>query len=123
LNGNINVKDVTYNAVNNRHKKHLRDVHESIINSTKLEDFEPLNIPDPPRPLRPILPDSANINDLGSFFDMFVKIEDLELIMRNTNKYAEAYASRYQISNARGWIETTVNEIRVYFTILIHMGL
>jgi hypothetical protein len=102
LNGNIDIKDIIYNAINNRYKKHLQDVHESIINSTKLEDFKPLNMPNPPRPLRPILPDSTNINNLGSFFDMFVKIEDLELIVRNINKYTKAYISRYQISNIKG---------------------
>jgi hypothetical protein len=59
-------------------------------------------MPDPPYPLRSILPNSANIQDLGSFFNMFMKIEDLELIIRNINKYAEAYAKRYRISNARG---------------------
>ena len=52
-------------------------------------------MPDPPRLLRSVLPDSANINDLGTFFDMFMKIEDLELIVANINKYTEAYTGRY----------------------------
>jgi hypothetical protein len=123
LNGNIDVDDATYGAANNRHKKHLREAHESIINSAKLEDFEPLSMPDPPRPLRAILPDYTDVKDPGTFFDMFVKFEDFELIVANTNKYTEEYASRYQVSNERRWKPTDCNEIKVYLTILIFLGL
>jgi hypothetical protein len=52
-------------------------------------------MPDPPHPLRAILPEYADVTNPRSFFDMFVKIEDLELIMANINKYAKAYPRRY----------------------------
>ena len=61
----------------------------------KLEDFKPLEMPDPPRLLRSILPDSTNVNNPGTFFNIFVKIEDLKLIIANINKYIEVYTSWY----------------------------
>jgi hypothetical protein len=98
-------------------------MHESIINSAKLEDFQPLNMPDPPRPLRAILPEYADVTNPRSFFNMFVKIEDLELIVANINKYAKAYPGRYQVMGINEWKETNINEIKVYLAILIYIGL
>lgn len=95
LNGNINADTATYGAVNNRHKKHLRRAHESIIDSAKLEEFTPLIMPNSPRPLRSHLPDSANIKDPPSFFDLFLKDDDFNEIVTNTNKYAEDYTGKY----------------------------
>jgi hypothetical protein len=86
---------MTYSTINNYYRKHLYTAYKTIIKSAKLEDFKPLEMPDPPRLLYSVLPDSADVNNLGTFFNIFVKIEDLELIIANINKYMEAYTSRY----------------------------
>jgi hypothetical protein len=64
-----------------------------IIKSVKLKDFKPLEMLNLPRLLCSILLDFTNINDLGTFFNIFMKIEDLKLIITNINKYIEAYTS------------------------------
>jgi hypothetical protein len=123
LNGNVNAEAATYGAANNRHKKHLREAHERIIDSAILEQFTPLDMPDPPRPLRACLPDSAKVNDPASFFDLFLKDDDFEMIATNTNKYAEAYPTLYPGNSARLFKPTCRAEIKVYFALLIFMGI
>jgi hypothetical protein len=59
----------------------------------KLEDFEPLSILNPPCPLHALLLDYTNVKDPRTFFDIFVKFKDFELIIANTNKYIEGYSS------------------------------
>ena len=73
----------------------MRETHERIINSAKLNEYEPLDMPDPPRPMRSHLPDSAKVEDPRSFFDMFLKDKDFNIITTNTNKYTEQYSTRY----------------------------
>jgi hypothetical protein len=53
------------------------------------QQYEPLEMPDPPRLRCTYLPDFANIKDLTSFFEMFVKDKDFDVIVANTNKYIE----------------------------------
>ena len=84
-----------YSAVNNWYKKHLHSAHERIIKSAKLEDFLPIDMPNPPCLLCSHLPDSADIKDPIIFFEIFLKDDDFEMIVMNTNKYAESYAGRY----------------------------
>jgi hypothetical protein len=50
-------------------------------------------MPNLPCLLYSILLDFTNINDLETFFNIFMKIKDLELIIANINKYIEAYTS------------------------------
>ena len=50
-------------------------------------------MPDLPCLLYSILLDFININNLETFFNIFMKIKDLELIIANINKYIEAYTS------------------------------
>jgi hypothetical protein len=64
----------------------------------KLKDFKPLEMLNLPRLLRSILLDFINVNNLRTFFNIFMKIEDLKLIITNINKYIEAYTSRYQVN-------------------------
>jgi len=123
LNGNVDSEAATYGAANNRHKKHLREAHEKIIDSAVLEQFTPLDMPDPPRPLRAFLPDSAKVNNPGSFFDLFLKDDDFEMIATNTNKYAEAYPMLYPRNSARPFKPTCRAEIKIYFAILIFLGI
>jgi hypothetical protein len=61
----------------------------------KLEDFKPLSILNLSRPLHVILLDYINVKDPGTFFDIFVKFEDFDLIVVNTNKYIEEYFNQY----------------------------
>jgi hypothetical protein len=68
LNGNIDIDMATYGATNNRHMKAMRVAHKRIIDSAKLDEYKPLEMPDPPRPIRTHLPDFANIKDLASFY-------------------------------------------------------
>jgi Transposase IS4 len=123
LNGDIDIDAATYGAVNNRHKKHLCSAHERIIDSAKLEEFSPINMPNPPRPMRSHLSNSADVKDPASFFDMFLKDDDFDMIAMNTNKYAESYAGRYQKAGQKVFKPTTRDEIKVYFAILIYLGI
>lgn len=89
MNSNIDIDNTSYGSVNNRYKKHMCEAHERIINSAKLDEYEQLDMPNPPRLIRTHLPDSANINNPRSFFDLFVKGDDFDDIVMNTNKYTE----------------------------------
>jgi hypothetical protein len=48
-------------------------------------------MPNPTCPLHAILPDSINVKDPRSFFNIFLRFEDLELIVASTNKYVKVY--------------------------------
>lgn len=85
----------TYRAANNRHIKAMRAAYKRIINSAKLDEYELLEMPDPPRLMRTYLPDFANIKDPASFFKILVKDKDFDMIVANTNKYAKQYLVRY----------------------------
>ena len=89
LNGNIDAEMVTYKVANNRYIKAMRVAHERIIDSAKLDEYEPLEMLNPPRLIHTHLPDSANIKDLASFFEIFVKDKDFDIIVTNTNKYTK----------------------------------
>jgi len=74
INSNISFKDTVYSIETNRQAKHLYKVHKAIINNSKLNDeFEPMDMPSPPRLIRAHLSDDCNIEDLGSFFIMFIR--------------------------------------------------
>jgi hypothetical protein len=106
LNDNIDVDMATYGAANNRHMKAMRAAHERIIDSAKLDEYEPLEMPDPPRLMRTHLPDFANIKDPASFFEIFVKDEDFDMIVANTNKYAKQYLVRHPDRSQRRFLLT-----------------
>jgi hypothetical protein len=91
LNGNLSPDKATYGAANNAHKKHLRQVHEMVMDSAELEKFNPLEMPDPPRQMRSILPEECAIDNPMSFFELFFGEEQYELLTKNTNKYALAF--------------------------------
>ena len=96
LNGDITPGGATYGTANNRHAKHIRKVHEEVINSTKIDStFKPLKILDPARSIRTLLPKDYKIRNLISFFKLFFREEQYELLARNTNKYAAAYPELY----------------------------
>jgi hypothetical protein len=89
LNGNINAAIATYKAANNYYMKAMRAAHECIINSAKLDEYKPLEMPNPPRLIRTYLPDSTDINNLRSFLDIFLKNDDFNEITVNINTYTK----------------------------------
>ena len=123
LNGDLDEEAVTYGAAHNRHKKHLRKAYEDIVNSTKLEPFQPLDMPDPPRLIRSYLPESCKVDDPASYFAYFIRSEEFDLIARNTNKYTKEYPTRYLEASQRPFKPTNTAEIKVYFALLIFIGI
>jgi hypothetical protein len=89
LNDNLNADLITFGAVHNAHIKHMRQAHKDIIDSAKLKEFEPLEMPNPPRQLQSHMPDSYKVDDPVSYFEHFIGDSEFELIMRNTNKYMD----------------------------------
>jgi hypothetical protein len=45
--------------------------------------------------IRAHLPDSCVVKDLASFFKVFLRDKDFDLIITNTNKYAIEYLTLY----------------------------
>ena len=80
-------------------------------------------MPNPPRLLHSHLPDSANVKDPLSFFDLFLKDDDFNEIIMNTNKYAEDYTRKYQDTSQWRFNPINRSEIKVYFAILIYIGI
>jgi hypothetical protein len=96
LNRDLTLGGATYGTANNRHKKHLRDAYKNIINSTVINNkFKPLLILDLARPIEAHLPNSYVINNPTTFFKLFLGDKQYDLIVRNTNKYTEAYLTLY----------------------------
>ena len=79
--------------------KRLREAHEKIIDSAILEAFRLIKLPDLPRPMRAHLPDSYIVKDPASFFEIFLRDEDYDLIITNTNKYIIEYLTLYPRNN------------------------
>jgi hypothetical protein len=50
---------------------------------------------EPLRLIRAYLPDSCIVKDLASFFEVFLRDKDFNLIVTNTNKYAIEYLTLY----------------------------
>jgi hypothetical protein len=106
--------------------KHLHRAHEAIINNSQLNDeFKPLDMPNPPRPIRTRLSDDYKIDDPRSFFTMFIRDNRFDILAKNTNSYAV-----YQLANhskrhhcRRGWKPTNQQEIKVYIAILLFLGI
>jgi hypothetical protein len=81
--------------------KRLREAYEKIINSAILEAFRPIKLPDLLRLIRAYLPDSYIVKDLISFFEMFLRDEDYNLIITNINKYIIEYLMLYPRNSHR----------------------
>jgi hypothetical protein len=80
-------------------------------------------MPDPARPVRSLLPKDCDIRDPISFFELFFREEQYELLARNTNKYAAAYSELYPNQKPKFWKETDLKEIKVYVALLIYIGI
>jgi hypothetical protein len=125
LNSNVSPRVATYGATSNRHMKHLRRAHEAIIDSAVLaKGFEPLDMPNPPRPLRTRLPDSCDITDPASFFYLFFDDRQFDIFAVNTNRYAIKWLAEHPTNLCyKHWQPTYRQEIKTYIAILIFLGL
>jgi hypothetical protein len=95
INGDVSFEDVVFDVETNRQAKHLHRAHESIMESSQLDDeFEPIDMPNPPRLLRARLVDNCDIKCPKTFFAMFMANEQFDLLAQNTNAYAA-----YQLEN------------------------
>ena len=89
LNEGLDANIANYGTANNYYMKRLYEAYKRIIDSIKLEAFQPLNILVSPRLIRAHLPDLCIVKDLASFFEVFLREEDYNLLATNTNKYAK----------------------------------
>jgi hypothetical protein len=95
LNIAIDVDIANYRAIYNYYIKRLCEAYEKIIDSAILEAFWPMKLPDLPRLIRAYLLDLYIVKDPVSFFKMFLRDEDYDLIIININKYAIEYLILY----------------------------
>jgi hypothetical protein len=73
INGDISFEDTVFGTETNRQAKHLHKVHKSIIQNSQLNDeFKPIDIPNPPRPLRARLSNDCDIKRPETFFLIFI---------------------------------------------------
>jgi len=77
----------------------------------------------PPRPLVRLLPVSADVNNPISFFSMYFDDEEFELLAERTNKYAKHWFLTHPSSTRDQWHDCTADEIRIYFAVLIFLGI
>ena len=102
----------------------MRKLHEEVIDSAQIDGtFVPIEMPDPARPMRTLLPEDCDIRDPISFFELFFGEEQYELLAINTNKYAAVYPDLYPQKKPKPWKHTNLREIKVYVALLIYMGI
>jgi hypothetical protein len=101
LNTAIDADITNYRAAHNHYIKRLRKAYKKIIDSAILEAFRPIKLLDLPRLIRAYLPDSCVVKDPVSFFEMFLRDEDYDLIITNTNKYTIEYLTLYPKNSHR----------------------
>jgi hypothetical protein len=123
LNTAIDADIANYGAAHNYYIKRLREAYEKIIDSAILEAFRPIKLLDLPRLIRAHLLDSCVVKDLASFFEMFLRDEDYDLIITNTNKYAIEYLTLYPRNSHRVFKPTNRQEIKVLIAIWIFIGI
>ena len=95
LNIAINANIANYKAAHNHYIKRLREAYKKIIDSAILEAFRLIKLLDLLRLIRAYLLDLCVVKDLASFFEMFLRDEDYNFIITNTNKYAIKYLTLY----------------------------
>jgi hypothetical protein len=95
LNIAIDADIANYGAIYNHYIKRLCEAYKKIINSTILKVFRPIKLLDLLCLIRAHLPDLYIIKDPASFFEMFLRDEDYNLIITNINKYVIKYLMLY----------------------------
>lgn len=72
LNGNITPSGVTYSTANNRHAKHIRKLHEKVIDNIQVDgSFVPIKMPNLACRISTILITTCDIKNPISFFELF----------------------------------------------------
>jgi hypothetical protein len=95
INSDVSFEDAIFGVETNHQAKHLHRAYKSIIESSQLNDeFKPIDMPNPPRPLRARLSDDYNIKRPETFFSIFIGDEQFDLLAWNTNAY-----TAYQLEN------------------------
>jgi hypothetical protein len=117
LNTAIDADITNYRAIHNHYIKRLREAYKKIIDSAILEVFRLIKLLDLPRPIRAYLPDSCIVKDPISFFEMFLRDEDYNLIITNTNKYTIEYPTLYPRNSHWVFKPTNRQEIKVLIAI------
>jgi hypothetical protein len=117
LNTAIDADITNYRAIHNHYIKRLREAYKKIIDSAILEVFRLIKLLDLPRPIRAYLPDSCIVKDPISFFEMFLRDEDYNLIITNTNKYTIEYLTLYPRNSHWVFKPTNRQEIKVLIAI------
>jgi hypothetical protein len=88
INSDLSFEDTVFGTDTNRQAKHLHRAYKSIIESSQLNDeFKPIDIPNPPRPLRARLTNNYDIKRPETFFFIFIRDEQFDLLAQNTNTY------------------------------------
>jgi hypothetical protein len=117
LNTIINANIANYRAAHNYYIKRLCEAYKKIIDSAILEAFRLIKLLDLPRLIRAYLLDSCVVKDLASFFEMFLRNEDYNFIITNTNKYIIEYLTLYLKNSHRVFKLTNRQEIKVLIAI------
>ena len=114
-----------------KRKRELEEIITEIANIEKEKEFQPLQLNERAPQLR--LPPNINMEDLYSLFTLFFTEEIFEMIAHSTNIYAELNRvigckskktkEIQDIDLGRAWKDTNEAEIKVFFAILIYMGL
>jgi hypothetical protein len=91
-----------------------------LLPDTKNINFELLELP-PFRPAETCLEEGIDFNNPLNIFQLFIPDSLFEVIARNTNNYAIAC----RIGNYPNpvWTNTTVNELKVFFGVILYMGM
>ena len=119
LNTTINADIANYKAAHNHYIKRLREAYKKIIDSAILEAFRPIKLLNLLRLIRAYLLDSYVVKDLASFFEIFLRDEDYNLIITNTNKYTIKYLTLYPKNSYWVFKLTNRQEIKVLIAIWI----
>jgi hypothetical protein len=91
INGDISFEDAVFGCQTNRQAKHLYKAHESIMENNLINtDFEAMDMPNPPRPMRVRLSDDCDIKKPETFFAMFIGDDQFNMLARHTNAYAQS---------------------------------
>ncbi|GFW14939.1 piggyBac transposable element-derived protein 4 [Trichonephila clavipes] len=86
------------------------------------------NIPPPPVPFRGnpgITVNIANNASILNYFELFFNDQILRMIVQETNRYAEQYIHKTvckEGSRWKKWTETNVEELRLFFAVLLLQG-
>jgi len=123
LNTIINADIANYKATHNYYIKRLREAYKKIIDNAILEAFRPIKLLDLLCLIRAHLLDLCVVKDLASFFEMFLRDEDYNLIITNTNKYAIKYLTLYLKNSYRVFKLINRQEIKVLIAIWIFIGI